>query len=277
MRISPVQENDAVLFDDSMDYAVIGPHDNRIHTFDTRRFPFNTVCHLIRDFGDGRLLGASGILISPNVLLTAAHCLYKHHLGRGPVHMYAIPGRSDRDTLPFGRIKARRFHVPVSYIQAKGLKRRRHDYGVVVLQQPVRKITRYIPLRIYTTTQWRRIAKEKPITVCGYPSDKPVGTQWHHQEYLRKATPTRFFYTVDTCPGHSGAPIWLSFDDRYFLAGIHTTGVTDEQGRSYGCSKGTILAPPDGLNSGIRFNEQVLTHIHEAIKNQGKGMKRFDL
>lgn len=277
MKINPVLKNEGDFFEDLTDHAIIGPHDNRIHTVDTRRFPFNTVCHLIRDFGDGRLLGASGILISPKILLTAAHCLYKPHLGRGPVKMYAIPGRSDRDTMPFSRVMARRFHVPVNYIQSIGLKKRRYDYGVVVLQQPVKKITRFIPMRLYTKTQLHRIAKEKPITICGYPGDKPVGTQWHHQEFLKKATPTRFFYTTDTCPGHSGAPIWLTHDHKCFLIGIHTTGVTDEQGHPYGCSKGTVLAPPDGLNSGIRFNEQVLIDIQAAIKNKLGRMKRFDL
>lgn len=277
MRMPQILRNDFELFGDNFDHAIIGPHDKRIHTFDTRRYPYNTVCHLVRDFGNGRWLGASGIIISPNVLLTAAHCLYKHQLGRGPVKMYAIPGRSDRNTMPFGRFKIERFYVPVNYIKSEGLSRRRYDYGVVILDQPVRKITKYIPMSAYTTAQWRQIARKKTITICGYPSDKPIGTQWYHQEYVKKATPARFFYTVDTCPGHSGSPIWLSFGNTFVLTGIHTTGIIDENGRSYGCSKETILAPPDALNSGIRFNEHILTNIHDAIRNRGKKMKCFNL
>ncbi|SFK57078.1 V8-like Glu-specific endopeptidase [Nitrosomonas aestuarii] len=277
MRMSQIISNEFEFFDDDSDYAVIGPHDNRIHTADTRRFPYNTVCHLVRDFGDGRWLGASGILISPNVLLTAAHCLYKHRLGRGPMKIYVIPGRSNRDAMPFGSFKVDQFYVPVSYINSKGILRRRYDYGIVLLKQPVRKLTQYIPVRTYTRTQWRQIAKKTPVTICGYPSDKPVGTQWHHHEYLRKATPTRFFYTVDTCPGHSGSPIWMKLDSKVVLAGIHTTGIIDENGRPYGCNKGTILAPPGMFNSGIRFNTQVLTNIQHAIRDQGNTMKRFDL
>ncbi len=277
MRMFQTTGNKFESFGDDSDYAVIGPHDNRIHTVDTQRFPYNTVCHLVRDFGNGRWLGASGILISPYVLLTAAHCLFKHRLGRGPLKMHVIPGRSDRDTMPFGKPKADRFYVPVNYIKSKGILRRRYDYGVVYLKQPVRKITKFIPMRAYTATQWRQIAGKTPITICGYPSDKPVGTQWHHHEYLRKATPSRFFYTVDTCPGHSGSPIWLALDGRIVLTGIHTTGVTDENGRPYGCNKGSILAPPDMFNSGIRFNRQVLVNIRNAIRNQGEIMKRFDV
>jgi hypothetical protein len=63
-------------FVEQADYAVIGPTDNRVQQADTARFPFNTVCHLGRDFGDGGLRGCSGVLIAPTAVLTAAHCLF---------------------------------------------------------------------------------------------------------------------------------------------------------------------------------------------------------
>ena len=43
-------------FVEQVDFAVIGPTDNRLQEADTTRFPFNTVCHLGRDFGDGQLV-----------------------------------------------------------------------------------------------------------------------------------------------------------------------------------------------------------------------------
>ena len=46
----PAHEEDA-------DYAVVGPTDGRLHISDTRRFPYNTICHLGRDFGNGKLQG----------------------------------------------------------------------------------------------------------------------------------------------------------------------------------------------------------------------------
>jgi V8-like Glu-specific endopeptidase len=50
---------------ESVDYAVVGPHDNRVHEVRTRIFPFNTICHLERDFGDGIWRGCTATLISP--------------------------------------------------------------------------------------------------------------------------------------------------------------------------------------------------------------------
>lgn len=58
---------------DAADYAVVGPKDNRVHEIRTTRFPFSTICYLGRDFGDGVLRGCTGVLIRPNVVLTAAH------------------------------------------------------------------------------------------------------------------------------------------------------------------------------------------------------------
>lgn len=277
MRMLSIPNSVEQQYGEAFDYAVIGPHDNRVHSFDTQRYPFNTVCHLVRDFGNGRWLGASGVLIAPNASLTAAHCLYKHILRGGPRAMYAIPGRSDRDTQPYGRMKASRFYVPLDYIKAKGLLRRRYDYGVVMFDKPIVRLKKFMPVRAVSTDRWRQAHSKNLLTICGYPSDKPIGTQWYHQEFLKKLTATRLFYSVDTCPGHSGSPIWTTLNRESTLVGIHTTGVTDERGRPYGCRKGTILASPDSLNSGVRFTARVLNNIKNAIQDRGSDMKRFDL
>ena len=51
------------MFEDDGDLAVIGPVDSRVQEIDTTRFPWNTIVHLCRDFGDGACRGCSGILI----------------------------------------------------------------------------------------------------------------------------------------------------------------------------------------------------------------------
>lgn len=256
------------------DRAIVGPHDNRRHTTDTKAYPFNTVCHLMRDFGDGRWRGASGVFIAPNVILTAAHCLYKHRLGRGPVRLLAAPGQRDRDNTPLGKWVGAAFHVPRAYITASPVRRRRYDYGVVVLKRRA-GLDRFMPLRAPTRQQWRQWTTTRPLTVCGYPSDKPFGTQWYHREFLRVLTPTRLFYTVDTCPGHSGSPIWAGGGPEPVLVGVHTTGATDKRGRPYGCKRDSVLAPDGALNSGVRFTAQVLHNLRQAVRGRSRAMRRF--
>lgn len=80
---------------DSIDRALVGPIDSRIHEIRTTQFPFNTVCHIGRDFGNNQWSGCSGILIGPRIVLTAAHCLFSHIRGGSPRRIKIIPGRAD--------------------------------------------------------------------------------------------------------------------------------------------------------------------------------------
>ena len=93
-----------------------------------------------------------------------------------------------------------------------------------------------------------------------------MGTQWRHSERLRGFTPKRLLYTVDTCPGHSGSPVWASVEGRKALVGVHTSGILDERGRSYGCAKGTVLAPPGMMNSGVRLTPEIMANLRDPTR-----------
>jgi V8-like Glu-specific endopeptidase len=255
---------------DDSDYALVGPTDNRVHELHTERFPFSTVCHLGRNFGDGRLRGCSGCLIDPLRLVTAAHCLYSPALGRSPLRVRVAPGRADRDRFPFGTVDAAAAYVPRRFVSPQGPDdRRESDYGILILKRPFPGIGRFLPVRALPDLAWARLGPRTRLTVAGYPGDRPIGTLWRHSESLRRLTPRRLFYTVDTCPGHSGSPIWAELPDGPTLVGVHTSGILDEQGRSYGCAPGTTLAPPGTLNSGVRLTPWVLANLLDPERRVG--------
>jgi len=259
---------------EATDYAVVGPHDNRIHEVNTKQFPWNTICHVGRDFGDGRWRGCTGALIGERVVLTAGHCLYNHSMRRAPVRIRVVPGRVDRDQFPFGSVITSEFFAPRRYIDARFpniTDRRNYDYGVILLPQSFSAISRFMTIRVLPDPELVRLKRSKLFTIAGYPGDRPVGSMWRHTERVRRITPLRLHYTMDTCPGHSGSPIWYirRADSTRVIVGVHTSGIVDERGRAYGCSQGTILAPPGLMNSGVRITQEVLDDISDPRRNVG--------
>jgi V8-like Glu-specific endopeptidase len=171
--------------------------------------------------------------------------------------------------------------VPRGYLtlrHADGRSPRDFDYGIVRLDRSVPRVRRFMTVRAPSTEDLERIRRAKLVTIAGYPGDRPVGTMWRHTERLTAVTPHRLFYTVDTCPGHSGSPIWFrsrQANERVII-GIHTSGVVDEMGRSFGCSSGTVLAPSTMRNSGVRVTSALLENLHllDGRENNLPGMVR---
>lgn len=261
---------------DSIDYAVIGPRDSRTHEIRTTRFPFNTICHVERDFGDGIWRGCSGTLIGPQKVLCAGHCLYNHGLKRAPLRIRISPGRADRDTRPYGSVMAVRSYVPSRYVQARTVRDLRdHDYGLAILAQPYRGLHSFMNVSALSNAHLERMRHQWLLSIAGYPADRPVGTLWRHAERLTRATPRRLYYTIDTCPGHSGSSIWFLCprDNRHHVIGVHTSGPMDEAGHAFGCSPGTVLAPRGLMNSGVRITTEVLADINNPERNVGGARK----
>ncbi len=259
-------------FSDVIDYSLVGPVDNRIHQFNTRQFPFNTVCHIGRDFGNNRWAGCSGVLIAKRIVLTAAHCLYSHKRGGAPNRIRVTPGRADRDTAPFGSIISSHYYVPKRYIVPSSIAdRKNYDYGLIILPKAFHAIRHFLGLHALNERELKNDSPRRRITITGYPGDRPIGTMWHHTEKIKKLMPRRLLYTVDTCPGHSGSPIWQmnSNNKKGNVVGVHTSGILDEHGHSFGCNKRTVLAPPGLLNSGVRITPEVIANVLDPQRRSG--------
>lgn len=54
-----------------------------------------------------------------------------------------------------------------------------------------------------------------------------------------------------------------------YIVGVHTSGILDEKGRSYGCNKATVLAPSGLLNSGVRITPEVIANIYNPLHRTG--------
>lgn len=245
---------------DEADYAVIGPHDGRTRVADTRAFPYSAVCFVEREFGDGRFTTCTAFLIGPTTLLTAGHCVaspLRLRLGIPGVasRVKVWPGR-DGKASPYGFQWARRWRTHPAYLKHP---RPANDIAVIELDRPFEGAPGYFATACPSDAELKRLRESRLVHVAGYPADKPAGTQWEHAERLDRIDAARIRYSVDTCPGHSGSPVWIlpGPGKRPVVIGVHTAGPKPHAEGAWGCKPGAPLAPAGLFNSGRRLTPEL--------------------
>ncbi len=260
--------------DEELQYSIIvsptSPGDDRFRIParttrpSTLQFPFNTICLLERKHRDGTTSRVSGTLIAPQVVLTARHCLVKP---ANPVLSIRVSPGAD---LSAGTVRHRQPATPATIAAPRG-RFRVHgtlDYGVIILPTAFRQPSRFMILQPRSTPRVATL-----LTVAGYPCDKAIGTMWGHSERipLSSVSPTQLNYTMDTCPGHSGSPVWLLGNQQIrILLGVHTSGLGGA-GRCPNDPTGKRCVPPEkgggappavaGQNRGVRITCDVIRQI----------------
>ncbi len=248
--------------EEEVQYSIVisptSPGDGRVRipsvansNLSTRRFPFNSVC-LVEVWRNGRFTPwGSGSLIAPQVVLTAAHVLKDN--GGLEAKVRVTPGAD------FGAASsANRSQGSPTQQEADRARLRVHaslDYGVIVLPRPFGR-----PGQFPLLQGSRAFNPRDFLNVAGFPGDKPGGTMWFHAEPVVPlgATTTHLRYTMDTCPGHSGSPVWVKLTSGHRIqVGVHTTG-TGTGGQKGRCNP---PQPVPGQNSGVRVTCQVIRQI----------------
>ena len=246
---------------DRADYAVIGPTDGRTRVLRTTQSPYAAVCHIGRDFGDGRLAGCSAFLIAPTILLTAGHCVFSRPrrllTGRGaPRRIQVTPGRNGASR-PFGSQWATRWYAHRRFVnQADPL----YDFGIIVVPRPFPRLPGTLPVGAPDDRSLQVVRQRRLLHIAGFPADKPSGTMWEHAERLDRIAPRALYYSVDTCPGHSGSPVWVKRDHgtQVDAIGVHVAGPRPHERGAWGCRPGVPVAPAGAVNRGVRMTRDLL-------------------
>src|SRR5262245_35725594 len=246
---------------DRADYAVIGPTDGRTRVLRTNQSPYAAICHIERDFGDGRLSGCSGFLIAPRVVLTAGHCVFSRPrrllLGHGAPRRIQVTAGRDGTTRPFGSQWATRWYAHRRFVnQADAV----YDFGIIVVPRPFRRLPGTFSVSAPDDRSLEVVRAQRLLHIAGFPADKPLGTMWEHSERLDRIGERALHYSVDTCPGHSGSPVWVKRDrtGNVEVIGVHVAGPRPHEHGAWGCRPGVPVAPPGSVNRGVRMTRDLI-------------------
>ncbi len=93
---------------------------------------------------------------------------------------------------------------------------------------------------------------------------------WEHAERLDRIAPRALYYSVDTCPGHSGSPVWVKRGrgKEVDAIGIHVAGPRPHERGPWGCRPGVPLAPAGAVNRGIRMTSDLIALSRQVARGR---------
>ena len=182
----------------------------------------------------------SANFIKDNVLITAAHNIYKHEFGKDAEGLYVTPARTP-NSVPFGRIKVKEARYLKEFRNTAPDELTTYDLAVLILEEP-------IGAQLGTLGLPNNIENLKGIgaTITIYPAiseDKQMYTGFKN---ILKDTGDFLFYQIDTKGGASGSAV---YDSTNRVVGVHVSG-----------------SDPEQMNYAVKLNEKALSFIYSVIQ-----------
>ncbi|MBV7392485.1 trypsin-like serine protease [Enterococcus sp. ALS3] len=220
---------------------IIG-NDDRTKILNTQSPPYSSIVQIEMRFGTNDWYVGSGVLVSPNIVLTAGHVVYDNDTKKWASEIIVSPGRNEQ-IKPYGSTTSYALSAHDGWVNATSdSDLEEYDIGMIRLNEPLGIYSGWLNVSTNVTDNMQ-------IITSGYPGDKYVNniypTMWTSSGYINELTENNLYYQLDTTGGQSGSPI---YDTQNNVIGVHTSAFKDQT----------------PLNVGTRITED----NYELIKNQ---------
>ena len=224
--------------------VIIGKND-LVKVKNTLQYPYSTSAYVESEFrgvenGKDVTYRGSANFIKDNVLITAAHNIYKHEFGKDAEELYVTPARTP-NSVPFGRIKVKEARYLKEFRNTDSDELTTYDLAVLILEEP-------IGAQLGTLGLPNNIENLKGIgaTITGYPAISEDEQMYTGFKNILKDTGDFLFYQIDTKGGASGSAV---YDSTNRVVGVHVSG-----------------SDPEQMNYAVKLNEKTLSFIYSVIQ-----------
>ncbi|VMW31228.1 V8-like Glu-specific endopeptidase [Streptococcus pneumoniae] len=236
--------------------VIIGKND-LVKVKNTLQYPYSTSAYVESEFrgvknGKDVTYRGSANFIKDNVLITAAHNIYKHEFGKDAEELYVTPARTP-NSVPFGRIKVKEVRYLKEFRNLNSKDAREYDLALLILEEPIGAKLGTLGL---PTSQ--KNLTGITVTITGYPSyNFKVHQMYTDKKQVLSDDGMFLDYQVDTLEGSSGSTV---YDASHRVVGVHTLGDGANQ-----------------INSAVKLNERNLPFIYSVLKGYSlEGWKKIN-
>ncbi len=208
--------------------APLPPEQHYGEIADPSVWPFSAVGRVNRTTRSDERGFCTGTLVAPNLVLTAAHCLYQDEGVRSVIHFVTAVANG----VAAEHATAKRVIISPQYVphQPFRIETVQNDWGIIVLNEAL--ATRPVPVRSLTLAQ---VEKAGPFMHVGYGKDRPFLPSVVRDCWVGGLDEQTLMYRCLTNSGFSGAPILTQVGGTYAVIGIGS-GSNHEMRQGYACS-----------------------------------------